>query len=173
MDMQTRPMSKGVEGQGSTPGAEGPGARWGWLQDPCEGLIYSVMKREDCSRRVALRKLQVEVPEQVELRDVRGGRAFRFNCTIWRRIEDGGTVPWIDEERSATAWRIGDDQGLLPEGRRGPIALPLETEVVPVDEAEYEYLGDRRGEDAEEDIHNTPVTLSRDGGPERTVGSAS
>lgn len=92
------------------------------------------MKREGCSRREALGKLQVGVPEKVPLRDVTGGKAFRFNCTIWRRIEDGEAKPWLDEERPVTARRIGDDQGLLPEGRRGSVALSLETEVIPVDE---------------------------------------
>lgn len=151
-------MSSSSEGQRSQSTGEGPGETWGWLEDPCEGLIYSVMKREGCTRRKALKKLQVEVPEKVKLLDVPGGEAFRFNCTIWCRIEDGETKPWLNEQRQVTARRIGDDQGLLPEGRRGSVALPLETEVIPVDESEYEYLGSRQEENAE-DVRNTAVML--------------
>lgn len=134
--------------QRSTPGAEEPEERWGWLQDPSEGLVYSVMKREECSRRDALRKLQVDIQEKVPLRELPDGKAFRFNCTIWRRIENGEPRPWIDEERPVTAWRVGDDRGALSEEKQGAVQIPLETKVIPIEE-EYEYLKDHRLEDLE------------------------
>lgn len=132
------------------------------------------MKRKDCSRREALRRLQVEVPEKVPLRDVPIGKSFRFNCTVWRRIEDEATKPWMDEKKAFTARRVGDDQGLLPEGRRGSVDLPLETEVIPVDESDYEYLGECQRKDTKEGGPDTAAPLGGDGEPTtRAAGATS
>jgi len=133
-------MGKSTSRSDSSFDEEGSLSSWGWLQDPSEGLIYSVMKREECSRREALQKLQVDVREKVPLRELPDGKAFRFNCTIWRRLQNGESRPWIDDERPVTAWRIGDDRGVLPEEKQGPIQIPLGTRVIPIEEVEYQYL---------------------------------
>jgi hypothetical protein len=142
-------MSKSTRGLDSSLEEKESQESWGWLQDPSEGLVYSVMKREECSRRDALRKLQVDIQEKVPLRELPNGKAFWFNCTVWRRIENGDSRPWVKDERPITAWRIGDDRGALSEEKRGPIPIPLARKVIPVEETDYEYLQDYQLEDLE------------------------